>query len=80
MQGCSDRHKDQCDVIQVLKGRLSVHRPTVMCNNFVYKEGEDLNEDEAQANAANLPKTLQVLPGALNWYLMLICHNVLLIQ
>ena len=48
---------------QVLKGRLSVHQPTIMCDDFVYEEGEDLDEDELQANAANLPKTLQALPG-----------------
>ena len=64
MQGCLGRHKDPCNVIQVLKGRLSVHQPTIMCDDFVYEEGEDLDEDELQANAANLPKTLQALPGA----------------
>ena len=50
-------------MVQVLKGRLSVHQPTVMCDGFVYEEGEDLDEEELQTNAANLPKTLQSLPG-----------------
>ena len=60
MQGCSDRNRDLCDVIQVLKGRPSVHQPTVMCDSFVYEEGEDFDE-ELRANAANLLKTLQTL-------------------
>jgi len=47
----------------VLKGRLSVHQPTIMCDGFVYEEGEDLDEEELEANAANLPKTLHSLPG-----------------
>ena len=51
--------------MQVLKGRLSVHQPTVMCDGFVCEEGEDLDQEELQANAANLPKTLQSLPGML---------------
>ena len=29
----------------------------------MYEEGEDLEEDELAVNAANLPKTLQTLPG-----------------
>ena len=29
----------------------------------MYEEGEDLDEEEVAANAANLPKTLQSLPG-----------------
>jgi len=56
-----------CDGVQVLKGRLSVHQPTIMCDGFVYEEGEDLDEDELEANAANLPKTLQSLPGRVFW-------------
>ena len=50
-------------LLQVLKGRLSVHQPTIMCDGFMYEEGEDLDEDELAANAANLPKMLQTLPG-----------------
>lgn len=50
-------------VSKVLKGRLSVHQPTIICDGFVYEEGEDLDEEEVAANAANLPKTLQSLPG-----------------
>ena len=34
-----------------------------MCDGFVYEEGEDLDEEELEANAANLPKTLHSLPG-----------------
>lgn len=34
-----------------------------MCDGFVYEEGDDLDEDELEANAANLPKVLQALPG-----------------
>ncbi|DBA95757.1 hypothetical protein WJX77_000574 [Trebouxia sp. C0004] len=50
-------------VNKVLKGRLSVHQPTIMCDGFVYEEGDDLDEEELEANAANLPKTLHSLPG-----------------
>ena len=50
-------------LLQVLKGSLSVHQPTIMCDGFVYEEGDDLDEDEMEANAANLPKMLQALPG-----------------
>lgn len=50
-------------VQKVLKGSLSVHQPTIMCDDFVYEEGDDLDEDELAANAANLPKALQALPG-----------------
>lgn len=50
-------------LLQVLKGSLSVHQPTIMCDGFVYEEGDDLDEDELEANAANLPKVLQGLPG-----------------
>ena len=52
-------------LLQVLKGGLSVHQPTIMCDGFVYEEGDDLDEDELEANAANLPKMLQALPGTL---------------
>ena len=34
-----------------------------MCDGFVYEEGDDLDEEELEANAANLPKTLHSLPG-----------------
>ncbi|KAL3140467.1 hypothetical protein ABBQ38_004726 [Trebouxia sp. C0009 RCD-2024] len=50
-------------VNKVLKGSLSVHQPTIMCDDFVYEEGDDLDEEELAANAANLPKALQALPG-----------------
>lgn len=49
-----------------MKGGLSVHQPTIMCDGFVYEEGDDLDKDELEANAANLPKVLQALPGAVS--------------
>ena len=49
--------------LQVLKGSLSVHQPTIMCDGFVYEEGDDLDQEELAASAANLPKALQALPG-----------------
>ena len=59
-------YQDRCFLLlQVLKGGLSVHQPTIMCGGFVYEEGDDLDEDELEANAANLPKMLQALPGTL---------------
>ena len=30
----------------------------------MYEEGEDLDEEEVQAHAVNLPKVLQSLPGS----------------
>ena len=30
----------------------------------MYEEGEDLDEDEVEAHAVNLPKPLQSLPGS----------------
>jgi hypothetical protein len=59
----SDNAQTDNVLLQVLKGRLSVHQPTIMCDGFVYEEGEDLDEEELEANAANLPKTLHSLPG-----------------
>ena len=48
---------------QVLKKRLSVNVPMLMCGNFMYEEGEGLEEDEVEANAALLPRALALLPG-----------------
>lgn len=59
--------RDGCVLLfQVLKGGLSVHQPTIMCDGFVYEEGDDLDADELEANAANLPKVLQALPGTVS--------------
>lgn len=43
-----------------------MHQPTIMCDGFVYEEGEDLDEEELAANAVNLPKALQALPGTVS--------------
>ena len=65
-------------MMQVLKGPLSVHQPTVMCDGFVCEEGEDLDWEELEANAAsdenvtccvssdNIEFMMQVLKGRLN--------------
>ena len=59
-----------------------MHQPTIMCDDFVYEEGEDLDEDELKANAANLPKTLQALPGSplIQYLWCLYARNVLLVE
>lgn len=48
---------------QVVKGRLALVNPTVTGGEFVYEEGEDLEADEVEFHARNLPKTLAALPG-----------------
>ena len=50
-------------VLQVLKQRLSVHEPSIMCGEFMYEEGEGLEDDEVAENAAHLSKRLEALPG-----------------
>ena len=48
---------------QVLKKRLAMNEPTIMAGGFLYEEGEGLEDDEAAANAALLPRPLADLPG-----------------
>lgn len=48
---------------QVVKKRLAVCSPTLMCADFMYEEGEGLEEDEVRSNAALLPRVLRDLPG-----------------
>jgi ubiquitin-like 1-activating enzyme E1 B len=51
-------------VARVLKGSLALNEPTLVSDNgFMYEEGEGLEEDEREANAAMLPKVLAELPG-----------------
>jgi ubiquitin-like 1-activating enzyme E1 B len=40
-----------------------VNVPYLLSGTFSYEEGEDLDEDELEFAAANLPKTLANLPG-----------------
>ena len=49
--------------LQVLKKRLAMNEPTVMCGNFSYEEGADLEEDEVEANQKLLAIQLNRLPG-----------------
>ncbi len=49
--------------MQVVRKKLAVAQPTVMCEGFMYEEGPDLDEDEAEAFAAHLPKCLTDLPS-----------------
>ena len=49
--------------LQVLKQRLSVHEPSIMCGEFMYEEGEGLEDDEVAENTAHLNKRLEALPG-----------------
>ncbi|GMH42425.1 hypothetical protein BSKO_10344 [Bryopsis sp. KO-2023] len=50
-------------ISQVIKKRLSVNVPAVMCGDIWYEEGDDLDEEETQENAAMLPHALEKLPG-----------------
>ncbi|GLC36066.1 hypothetical protein PLESTB_000169600 [Pleodorina starrii] len=47
----------------VIKKRLAVSTPNLVCGGFMYEEGEGLDEDEVAAYAALLPRTLSALPG-----------------
>jgi hypothetical protein len=47
----------------VLKKEMAFSHPTVMCENFLYEEGDDLDEDEVEEYAKLLPKTIASLPG-----------------
>eukprot|EP00879_Flechtneria_rotunda_P009733 GHRR01010182.1.p1 GENE.GHRR01010182.1~~GHRR01010182.1.p1 ORF type:complete len:405 (+),score=133.43 GHRR01010182.1:2062-3276(+) len=49
---------------KVLKKRLAINIPSLnTLGGFWYEEGEDLEEDEAEASRILLPKTLASLPG-----------------
>ena len=50
-------------VAAVLKKRLAFVAPIVTLDAFMYEEGEDLDEEEREENAAHLPKALAALPG-----------------
>ncbi|KXZ51045.1 hypothetical protein GPECTOR_14g32 [Gonium pectorale] len=47
----------------VIKKRLAVNTPNLLAGGFLYEEGEGLEEDEVEAYAAMLTKTLAQLPG-----------------
>ena len=49
--------------MQVLKKRLAMNEPSVMCGNLGYEEGADLEEDEVEANQKLLGIPLDQLPG-----------------
>ena len=50
-------------VSKVVRKKLAVAQPTVMCEAFMYEEGPDLDEDEVEGHAAHLPKILADLPS-----------------
>ena len=50
-------------VDNVLKKRLSFLHPTITLQNFMYEEGDDLDDEEKEENEEHLPKTLAELPG-----------------
>ena len=50
---------------RVLKKEMAFAHPTVMCDNFLYEEGDDLEEDEVEEYAKLLPKTIATLPGSI---------------
>eukprot|EP00775_Hariotina_reticulata_P001221 gene1221-1560_t len=51
-------------VYKVLKQRLAINLPSLNTEGgFFYEEGDDLDEDEAEASRKLLPRTLAALPG-----------------
>ena len=49
--------------MQVLKGQAALVEPCIYAGNFLYDEGEGLEDDEIAAMAAKLGTALQELPG-----------------
>jgi len=49
-------------ISQVLKKALAVSVPMLQCGDFLYEEGEGLEEDEVEMYAAMLPRPLSGLP------------------
>lgn len=47
----------------MLRGALAVACPALECGEFLYEEGEGLEEDEVAMYASLLPRTLAALPG-----------------
>ncbi|GIL50913.1 hypothetical protein Vafri_6998 [Volvox africanus] len=47
----------------VIKKRLAVNTPNLLCGGFLYEEGEGLEDDEVEAYTAMLSRTLASLPG-----------------
>uniref|UniRef100_A0A7S3RAN3 SUMO-activating enzyme subunit n=1 Tax=Dunaliella tertiolecta TaxID=3047 RepID=A0A7S3RAN3_DUNTE len=50
-------------VSQVLKRHLAVNVPFLTCGDFMYEEGEGLEEDEVETYRALLPRAISKLPG-----------------
>lgn len=48
---------------RVLKKEMAFAHPTVLCGDFFYEEGDDLDEDEVEEYSKFLPKTISTLPG-----------------
>lgn len=49
----------------VLKARMAFNHPMIVADDFLYEEGDDLEEDEVEENARHLPCALSALPGGL---------------
>ncbi len=47
----------------MLKGALAIACPTIECGEFLYEEGEGLEDDEVAMYNSLLPRTLNALPG-----------------
>jgi hypothetical protein len=53
-------------LLQVLKQRLAINLPSLNTEGgFFYEEGDDLDEDEAEASRQLLPRTLAGMPADL---------------
>lgn len=49
----------------VLKGRMAFNHPMIVADDFMYEEGDDLDEDEVEENRSHLPCALAKLPGGI---------------
>lgn len=49
----------------VLKKRMAFNHPMIVADDFLYEEGDDLDDDEVEDNARHLPCVLAKLPGGL---------------
>lgn len=49
----------------VLKKRMAFNHPMIVADDFLYEEGDDLEEDEVEENQRHLPCVLAKLPGGM---------------
>eukprot|EP00892_Ulva_mutabilis_P005198 jgi/Ulvmu1/304/UM001_0308.1 len=52
-------------VEELLKKRMAFNCPMIVADDFLYEEGDDLEEDEVEENKKHLPCVLAKLPGGM---------------